>query len=175
MSEPRVVVRPIRPEDRAAFTAAAQASQELHGDWVDAPGDDRSFAAHLDRAARDDVESLVATRTADDALVAAFNLSQIFRGAFQNAYLGFYAFVPYAGQGYTSDGLRATLRYAFGPLALHRVEANVQPGNARSIALVERAGFRHEGFSPRYLHIAGAWRDHQRYAMTVEDWVELTS
>ncbi len=56
------------------------------------------------------------------------------------------------------------VRYAFDTLGLHRVEANIQPGNAPSIALVRRLGFAREGFSPRYLRISGEWRDHERWA-----------
>ena len=62
-----------------------------------------------------------------------------------------------------------SLDYAFGPLALHRIEANIQPGNAPSIALARGAGFRLEGYSPRYLLIGGQWRDHERYAITVDE------
>jgi ribosomal-protein-alanine N-acetyltransferase len=67
-------------------------------------------------------------------------------------------------------GLRAALREVFRVHRLHRVEANIQPGNARSRALVVGLGFRREGFSPRYLKVCGRWRDHERWALTVEEW-----
>ena len=97
------------------------------------------------------------------------SLTKIFRGAFQNAYLGFAAGAAYAGQGYMREGMELTLRHVFDTLHLHRVEANVQPANERSRGLVERCGFRLEGFSPKYLLVDGAWRDHHRFAITVED------
>ncbi len=68
------------------------------------------------------------------------------------------------------EGLDLMLRHAFRGQRLHRVEANIQPGNQPSRGLVEGAGFRLEGFSPRYLKIGGRWRDHERWALTVEDW-----
>ena len=104
------------------------------------------------------------------AIAGVATLSQIFGGNFRNAYLGYSAFVPFAGHGYMTEGLRLVLREAFGPLGLHRVEANIQPDNERSIALAERVGFRREGYSPRYLKIGGRWRDHERWAITREDW-----
>ena len=62
------------------------------------------------------------------------------------------------------------LAEAFRTLSLHRVEANVQPTNARSMALVLRAGFSREGYSRRYVKICGRWRDHIRFALLAEDW-----
>ena len=105
-----------------------------------------------------------------DGLAGVVNLSEIVRGAFQSAYLGYYAFVPHAGQGLMKRGLSAVITHAFSELALHRLEANIQPGNTASKALVKKLGFRREGFSPRYLKINGRWRDHERWAILSEDW-----
>jgi ribosomal-protein-alanine N-acetyltransferase len=147
-----------------------RASRALHRPWMASPETMDAWEQQMRRAEADDHEFLLACLRDGGAIVGSFDLSQIFRGGFQNAYLGFRAGAPYAGQGLMTEGLRLTLRHAFTALRLHRVEANVQPGNARSKALVQRCGFRLEGFSPRYLKIGGRWRDHERYAITVEDW-----
>lgn len=103
-------------------------------------------------------------------LVGLINISEIVRGAFRSGYLGYYVFAPYQRQGFMLPGLSAAIARAFRKHGLHRLEANIQPGNRASIALVKRLGFRREGFSPRYLKIGGRWRDHERWALTVEDW-----
>jgi ribosomal-protein-alanine N-acetyltransferase len=102
-------------------------------------------------------------------VVGVININDIIRGAFQSASLGYYALAPYAGQGLMHEGMLLVLKYAFGKLKLHRVEANIQPGNRASIALVRKCGFVREGFSRRMLKIQGRWRDHQRWALSVED------
>jgi ribosomal-protein-alanine N-acetyltransferase len=98
------------------------------------------------------------------------NLSQIFRGNFQSAYLGYFIGSEYAGRGYMGEALRLVLRHAFTTLDLHRLETNIQPGNAASLALVQRAGFAREGFSRGYLKVGGRWRDHERWAMLADAW-----
>ena len=98
------------------------------------------------------------------------NINEIVRGLFCSGYLGYYAFSPHAGRGYMKKGLSAVLSEAFGRQRLHRLEANIQPDNEASRRLVQNAGFRLEGFSPRYLKIAGRWRDHERWAITAEEW-----
>jgi ribosomal-protein-alanine N-acetyltransferase len=109
-------------------------------------------------------------RVDDHALLGVFNLSEIVRGAFHSAYLGYYALIPHHAQGYMAEGIALALKVAFTAVHLHRVEVNVQPDNERSSALAQRAGFAHEGFSRRYVKIAGRWRDHERWALLVEDW-----
>ncbi len=104
-------------------------------------------------------------RDPDPVIVGVINLNNIVRGSFLNASLGYYAGLPYAGQGYMTSGLKAAVRFAFDGLGLHRLEANIQPNNAPSINLVKRCGFVNEGFSPNFLYIAGAWRDHERWAI----------
>jgi ribosomal-protein-alanine N-acetyltransferase len=170
----RVHLRGLRVDDEAAFLSMVAASRELHHPWTSPPADEAGFRDLLRRTQSDDFRSLVGWRADDDVMVAVVNLSQIVRGGFHSCYCGFYANAATSGQGLTRETLELALSYAFGPEGLHRVEANVQPTNAASLALVRRVGFRHEGFSPRYLHIDGRWRDHERFAITAEDWLAST-
>ena len=155
--------------DEQEFLAAVRASRRLHRPWVTAPGSPEQFAALVERSARDDFESLLVCERASGAIAGVVNFSQIFYGNFRSAYTGYYAMAPYAGRGLMAEGLGLALRHAFRTLGLHRVEANIQPGNRASVALARRCGFRLEGFSPRYLKIGGRWRDHERWAITAED------
>ena len=140
-------------------------SRTFHSPWATAPIDEDRFAAYLADARRPDFEAMLLCRAEDDAILGFFNLSQIVRRGFQNAYLGYAVGKPFAGQGYMHEGIELVLRAAFTTLRLHRVEANIQPTNTRSLGLAQAAGFRREGFSPRYLKIGGRWRDHERWAI----------
>lgn len=155
--------------DRHAFLMLARDSRELHRPWTYPPERSEQFDELHARSRREDFACLVARLVDTGEIAGVFTISQIFRGAFQSAYLGYYANARHAGQGYMREALDQVLDHAFGPLALHRIEANIQPANQPSIALARGAGFRLEGFSPRYLLIGGQWRDHERYALTVED------
>jgi ribosomal-protein-alanine N-acetyltransferase len=77
------------------------------------------------------------------------------------------------GRGLMSEAVSLVVTQAFEELGLHRVEANIQPDNKPSIALVRGLGFRQEGYSPRYLRIAGEWRDHERWAILADEWRPL--
>jgi ribosomal-protein-alanine N-acetyltransferase len=95
-------------------------------------------------------------------------VSEIVRGALQSGFLGYGGVAGYAGCGYMSEAVELVVRDAFRRLRLHRLEANIQPGNAASIALARRCGFEKEGFSPRYLKVGGRWRDHERWAIRAD-------
>jgi ribosomal-protein-alanine N-acetyltransferase len=151
------------------FLDAVARSQSLHSPWVAPPNDPDTFREFVEKRDGDRHVSYVAVN--DDAdLVGCINLSEIVRGSFQSAYLGFYAFEPSAGRGLMRKAMQLVLTQVFTTLGLHRLEANIQPNNQRSKRLVESLGFRREGFSPRYLQIADEWRDHERYAITAEEW-----
>jgi ribosomal-protein-alanine N-acetyltransferase len=156
--------------DRADFIAAGKRSRLLHRSWVTMRFNDKTFDAYLKRSRKDDHACFLVRRADNDAIVGAININQIIRGFFHSGFLGYYGFRPHDGQGLMTDGLVLVLHHAFTKLKMHRLEANIQPDNAASIALVRRCGFRHEGVSLRYLKIAGRWRDHERWAITIEDW-----
>jgi ribosomal-protein-alanine N-acetyltransferase len=157
-------------KDCDPFLAAVQASVALHHPWVAPPHSLDAFATYLQRLAREDYEGRLICLQTTGALVGVINLNNIIHGAFHNAFLGYYAFAPLAGQGLMREGLKLMLAYAFRELQLHRVEANIQPGNLASLALVKKCGFTKEGFSRRYLQVDGEWRDHERWALLAEDW-----
>jgi len=163
----RVYLRPPAARDRREFLERVHASRRLHRPWAYPPADADAFASYLRRVRRSGDTPLVC-RIEDDAIVGVVNVSNIVHGAFGNATLGYYGLIPFDGQGYMSEGLTLVMRRAFGELGLHRLEANIQPGNERSIALVRRLGFRYEGYSPRMLKIGGRWRDHERWAILAE-------
>lgn len=163
-----MLARP-READEAEFVLNVDASADLHGEWVAPPATREDFAAYLRRLRRRDNAGVLVRERITNGICGVINLNNIVRGAFDSAYLGYYAFAVGAGRGYMTEGLQLACTYAFNTMGLHRLEANIQPGNTRSIALVRRCGFRREGFSPRYLLIGRQWRDHERWAITVED------
>jgi ribosomal-protein-alanine N-acetyltransferase len=166
----RVYLRSPERSDRAEFVALMRASRAFHRPWATAPTDEQAFEAYLVDSRRHDFQAMLACRREDLAILGFFNLSHITRGSLQSAYLGYAVASVYANQGYMREGIELVLREAFLNLRLHRIEANIQPGNHASIALARGAGFSREGFSPRYLKIGGRWRDHERWAILAEDW-----
>jgi len=159
---------------KAEFLEAVRDSRALHRKWVSPPSTADAYAEYVKR--KDDERSVVflLVDKESDELAGVVNINEIVLGLFKSAYLGYYAFVPKEREGFMRAGLTQAINHAFRKMNLHRLEANIQPKNQRSISLVRSLGFRLEGFSPRYLKIAGRWRDHERWAILAEDWPSST-
>ncbi|MFD9907011.1 GNAT family N-acetyltransferase [Streptomyces sp. NPDC059063] len=166
---PRVGIRPFTLADGAEFTARARQSRELHRPWLFPPTTAEAYAAYAGALIEDRARAGFLVCERDSGGIAGFiNINNIVEGGFRCGALGYGAFAHAAGRGLMGEALGLVVAHAFGALRLHRLEINVQPGNAASIALARHAGFRLEGFSPDFLFVDGAWRDHQRWARTAE-------
>lgn len=157
--------RPVR-NDGPRLIAANCESRDYHRPWVEPFTDEAGFDAWFAHKPTGNRVGFLAIDDASGGIAGVVNLNEIIGGSFQCAFLGFYGMVRFAGKGLMTEAVGLVVRFAFGELGLYRLEANVQPDNARSLALVKRLGFRHEGFSPGYLRVSGAWRDHERWAIT---------
>ena len=166
----RVVIRSVQASDAAELIAANLASIDLHEPWVSPCRDHASFLGYLARCDGERSMGFIARERESGRIVGVVNLSEIVRGFFQSAYMGYYGMAGMNGRGLMGEAVRLVVTHAFRDLGLHRVEANIQPANEPSRALVRRLGFRQEGFSPRYLRINGEWRDHERWAVLAEEW-----
>lgn len=161
----RVELCPLTLADQDEFCSLARASTELHSPWMQLPTTAEEFRSWMRRFEDGTNLGFVIRVRETGAAAGMVNINSIIRGRYQGASLGYAAFAPSAGRGYMAEGLALVLRHAFDDLRLHRLEANIQPGNKPSLALVQRLGFRYDGLSPAYLYIDGAWRDHERWSV----------
>jgi [ribosomal protein S5]-alanine N-acetyltransferase len=170
----RVYIRPPRLEDERVFSEAVVRSADHLRPWNPVEPDG---LPDLVRRQGPVLRSFLIFDREDDGLVGRVNIANIVRARFRNGSLGYDSYVPYAGTGRMTEGMRLIVERCFGEgpdgLGLHRLEINVQPENERSLAMAKRLGFRHEGFSPRMLYLGGSWRDHERFALTAEEWPGL--
>lgn len=107
-----------------------------------------------------------------DEMIGRVALSNVVWAAWQNATLGYFVAHAHNGRGIATEAVAGACRFAFTQVHLHRVQAGVMPRNKGSIRVLEKVGFRREGFSPRYLNINGTWEDHEMFALTAEEWTD---
>ncbi|MDF5756082.1 GNAT family N-acetyltransferase [Spongiactinospora sp. TRM90649] len=162
----RVTLNAITADDRDEFVELTRASKDLHHPWMTLPSTPAEFRTYLHRFDHVNAQGLLIRVRETGAAAGVVNINSIIRGRMQGGSLGYAAFAPNAGHGYMTEGLGMVVRYAFHQLRLHRLEAQIQPDNQASLALVRRLGFHYEGLSPNLLFIDGAWRDHQRWSIT---------
>ena len=165
----RVYLRHPQMKDWPEFEQAAIDSLDHLRPWIYPPKTEEKFQAYVSRSDSATNKGFLVCRQDDYEILGTVNLNEIVQGCMFGCFSGFYLFAKAARQGYMAEGLALALKHGFTDLKLHRVEANIQPGNSRSKALVQKLGFRLEGFSPRYLKIGGKWRDHERWAITREE------
>ncbi|MDN5789238.1 MAG: GNAT family N-acetyltransferase [Micrococcales bacterium] len=174
-----VEVRPPTEADTAAYIeAVTRSAPRLSAFAIPDPTNLPSIVAAQSPAYR---TFMVWARDPEDGhgLVGRINVANVVQGAFRSATIGYDSYDPYAGRGLFGEGLALTISLVFADppegMGLHRVEANVQPANTRSMGLVRSLGFVHEGFSRHFLYLPGKggrreWRDHERFAMLESDW-----
>jgi ribosomal-protein-alanine N-acetyltransferase len=177
-----VGVRPLRLRDAAAWVEVRLRNEAWLASWEGRPPEQPpltwaerhsvgSFSAML-RVQRREARAgraLPFAVTYDGALVGQVTVGTIVRGAYDGAYVGYWVDERIAGRGVTPAALALVLDHCFGPVGLHRVEANVRPENAASLRVVAKLGFQAEGLRRRYLFIDGDWRDHRCLALLRED------
>jgi ribosomal-protein-alanine N-acetyltransferase len=177
---PRLVLRAPRTTDVAEIRRLLRSNHEHLKPWNPAPppGEDPSSITEISKTVLRQRREwklgrgyvfMVAEREHPSTLIGKIALSGIMRGAMYGAYLGYWMSEDAQGQGYVTEALRAVLDFAFGPAGLHRVQAAIMPRNARSLRVIEKLGFRREGYAERYLQIAGKWEDHVVFARTREE------
>ncbi|MGP3955585.1 GNAT family N-acetyltransferase [Nonomuraea sp. 3N208] len=165
-----VGIRHVSRRDRSELLALNKESAEFLAPWM--PGapitTPEAFDAYIERFIGPAHDGFVICRLDTGAIAGRANINNIIRGTHQAGTLGYNAYAATTGRGYMTEGLRLLVQYAFGELALHRLEANIQPSNTASLNLIKRVGFQREGYSANFQFIDGAWRDHERWAITAE-------
>ncbi|MGI8786643.1 MAG: GNAT family N-acetyltransferase [Pyrinomonadaceae bacterium] len=166
----KVYLRKPTVEDYVELVRLYKSSEKFHRGLVQTPISKKAFDKYLTQSRLETNEYFLICLIEEQHIAGSINLSQIFRGNFKNAYLGYYLGEKFANRGLMTEAVRLILQLAFKDLKLHRLEANVQPRNAASIRVLEKCGFIKEGFSRKYLKVGGRWRDHERWAIIREDW-----
>jgi len=162
----RVMLRRLIADDQAEFVELVNESADLLLPWVHLPGSAAKFEEYLNQFDGETRECTLVCDRKTGAIAGTFSLKNITRSPYQRATVGYNAFAFSAGQGYMSEGFELVFRLAFGDLGLHRLEADIQPGNELSLRLASKVGFRREGYSPEFLYVDGSWKDHERWAIT---------
>jgi ribosomal-protein-alanine N-acetyltransferase len=182
LEEPPTAIRPTDPGDAPAQLRLRLANRDHTGPWD--PVRDESFYTEAGQRLELDLDQrswsagnayafAVLDLEAGDRLIGRVALSNVVRGPWQNATLGYWIDEASGGRGHASRAVRLALRFAFEHAGLHRVQPAIIPRNARSIRVAEKVGFRLEGRALRYLRINGVWEDHDIYALTIEDWDQV--
>ena len=176
----RVVLRPLVPQDFNAWSEV----RRRNGEWLTLweplrlphhPDPETNREVFAARCGSRDRERLAGSQYAfgifiDGAFAGELNLNNVVRGAMQSATIGYWIDRARAGRSFMSESIVVLAQFAFEELNLHRLEICIIPRNSNSRRVVEKLGIREEGIAQRFLEINGAWEDHMRFGLTVEEW-----
>ena len=137
------------------------------------PEQEAHIASYLERAARDQGYHFGIFLQQGGHMIGRFNLNNVVLGVFQNAYVGYALDHRHEGQGLMTEAAAIGCEVGFRLLGLHRLQAATLPWNKASQRVLEKNGFRREGFAPGYLKIAGHWQDHVIFARRVDQDLDL--
>ena len=176
-------IRPTDPKDAPAQLHLRLANRAHTGPWD--PIRDESFYTEAGQRLELDLDQrswaagnayafAVLDTDERDRLIGRVALSNVVRGPWQNATLGYWIDKDAGGRGHATRAVRLAVRFAFEHAGMHRVQPAIIPRNVRSVRVAEKVGFRLEGRALRYLKINGVWEDHDVYALTVEDWDRMS-
>jgi ribosomal-protein-alanine N-acetyltransferase len=175
LHHPLVTLRGVKRSDWRALERSLSDNRAWLQPW-EATSPVRSAAAEDQRAA---VRSLLKyarqgsglpmVMEVDGELVGQLNVSQITYGSLSSASVGYWVVKAQAGKGITPVAVALATDYLFFERGLHRMEICIRPENTSSFRIVQKLGFRFEGFRRRYIHIHGRWRDHLCFALTVDE------
>ncbi|QXQ09213.1 GNAT family N-acetyltransferase [Paeniglutamicibacter sp. Y32M11] len=178
---PRVLLRPMRRRDKAEWTALRRANADWLTPWdatlPDGAGYPANFSAMVstqNRAARQGqclpwAITLPSLHVRSAPIIGQLTVSTIAWGAARSGSIGYWIDAQHAGAGLTPEAVAVAVDHCFLTMGLHRIEINIRPQNAPSLRLVEKLGFRDEGLRKDFLHINGAWADHQSFALTAPE------
>jgi [ribosomal protein S5]-alanine N-acetyltransferase len=116
------------------------------------------------------LQFVLTLKESPEKMIGQCRFSNVIRGVFQAAFLGYGLDCRAVGKGYMQEGLTHAILYCFETLNLHRIMANCMPANQRSLRLLKKLGFVEEGFAQKYLFLAGEWQDHILTALVNPSW-----
>lgn len=165
----RVYIAAPTHKNKNSFLEFIHRNEDYHKPWLYHSFDDRYYDHYLKRIKRGVTQGCFAFEIDTNTLIGVININNILLGGIGSASLGYCGDKLHAGQGLMAEAMDLVLEYAVENIGLHRLEANIQPENIPSLKLVQKVGFRREGFSPKYLQIGGKWCDHERWAILDEE------
>ena len=172
ISDQEITLKSLRYRDRSAWQGVRRVNSEWLAPWeatrplIDS---DSALPSYFEmvryykregRALRSISLAIWIREEAGERFIGQITLGGLVFGAYRGGHIGYWIDHRYANRGYTTRAVKALTYFAFSELHLHRIEINLRPENEASKKVAEKSGYLFEGVRPRYLHIAGDWRDH---------------